>query len=32
MESEFFRGVEGEAWISQSAERLTRLEARFLRM
>jgi hypothetical protein len=29
MESEFFRGVEGEVWISQSAERLTRLEARF---
>ena len=30
MESEFFRGVEGEVWISQSAERLTRLEARFV--
>jgi hypothetical protein len=30
MESEFFRGVEGEVWISQSAERLMRLEARFV--
>jgi hypothetical protein len=30
MESEFFRGVQGEVWISQSAERLTRLEARFV--
>ena len=29
LESEFFRGVEGEAWISQSEERLTRVDARF---
>jgi hypothetical protein len=30
MEAAFFRGVAGEVWISQSAERLTRLEARFV--
>jgi hypothetical protein len=30
LESEFFRGVEGEVWISQSAERVTRLDARFV--
>jgi hypothetical protein len=29
MESSFFRGVEGEAWISEKEERLARVDARF---
>lgn len=30
LESSFFRGVAGEAWISQGEERLTRLDAQFI--
>lgn len=29
-EAKFMRGLEGEVWISQAAERLTRLDARFI--